>query len=112
MKHPFTIDALVLLPDHMHCIWALPQSDASFGIRWAMIKRFVTKRCGLDLHRDDWMNKSKRRRKESTIWQRRFWEHQIRDEQDYAIHMDYIHFNPVKHGYVQNVIDWQYSTFH
>ena len=77
-----------------------------------MVKRFFTKQCGLDLQRNDWMNKSKRRRKESTIWQRRFWEHQIRDECDYEIHMDYLHYNPVKHGYVKNVIDWPHSTFH
>ena len=112
MKHPFTIDAWVLLPDHLHCIWTLPPDDANFGVRWAMIKRFVTKQCALDLHREDWMNESKRQRKESTIRQRSFWEHLIRDEQDYAIHMDYIHFNPVKHGYVKSVIEWPYSTFH
>ena len=111
-NHPFVINAWVLLPDHLHCIWTLPPDDAAFGIRWAMIKRFVTKQCGPDLQRDDWMNKSKRQRKESTIWQRRFWEHQIRDERDYEIHMDYIHYNPVKHGYVKNVTDWPHSTFH
>jgi putative transposase len=60
MKHPFTIDAWALLPDHLHCIWTLPPNDSAFGIRWAMIKRFVTKRCGPDLHRDHWMNESKR----------------------------------------------------
>jgi putative transposase len=93
LKHPFTIDAWVLLPDHLHCIWTLPPNDAAFGIHWAIIKRFVTKRCGPDLHRDDWMNESKHRRNESTIMQRRFWEHLIRDESDCAIHMDYIHYN-------------------
>jgi len=85
--NPFTIDAWVLLPDHLHCIWTLPQNDANFGVRWAMIKRHVTKTCGPALYRDEWMTASKRRRKESTIWQRRFWEHQIRDEQDYEKHM-------------------------
>lgn len=109
--HPFVIDAWVLLPDHLHCIWTLPEGDADFGIRWAMIKRFVTKQCRL-LHRDDWMTASKRKRKESTLWQRRFWEHQIRDEQDYERHLDYIHFNPVNHGLVESVVDWPYSTFH
>ncbi len=77
---PFTINGWVLLPDRLHCIWTLPQDDASFGTRWAMIKRFVTKQCGPSLHRDEWMTESKRRRNEYTIWQRRFWEHQIRDE--------------------------------
>ncbi len=110
--HPFEINGWVLLPDHLHCIWTLPPDDADFGVRWAMIKRFVTKQCGSSLRREDWMNDSKRKRKESTLWQRRFWEHQIRDEQDYEAHMNYLHFNPVKHGYVKSVKDWPYSTFH
>ena len=109
--HPFTIDAWVLLPDHLHCIWTLPENDADFGIRWAMIKRFVSKQCH-SLRRDDWMTASKRKRKESTLWQRRLWEHQIRDEQDYERHIDYIHFNPVSHGLVNRVVDWPHSTFH
>lgn len=111
-NHPFVIDAWVLLPDHLHCIWTLPLNDANFGKRWVMIKRFVTKQCGPDLRRNDWMNESKWQRKECTIWQRRFWEHQIRDKRDYEIHMDYLHYNPVKHGYVKSVIDWPHSTFH
>ena len=109
---PFTIDGWVLLPDHQHCIWTLPSNDADNGKRWAMIKRFVTKQCGPLLHRDEWMNDSKRRRNESTLWQRRFWEHVIRDETDYRTHMDYLHFNPVKHGMVKYVRDWPFSTFH
>jgi putative transposase len=110
--HPFTIDGWVLLPDHLHCIWTLPVDDADFGIRWAMIKRYVTKQCNPELKRDDWMKRSKQKRKESTIWQRRFWEHQIRDDRDYENHMDYLHYNPVKHGLVAKVANWQYSTFH
>lgn len=110
--HPFTIDAWVLLPDHLHCIWTLPSHDSNFGIRWAKIKRFVTKRCGPALHRNDWMNASKQRRKESTIWQRRYWEHMIRDERDLEKHIDYIHYNPVKHNLTPHAIDWPYSTFH
>lgn len=90
----------------------IKQMVGNVGTRWAMIKRFVTKQCGLDLRREDWMNESKRRRKESTTWQRRFWEHQIRDDLDYEIHMDYLHYNPVKHGIVRNVKDWPHSTFH
>jgi putative transposase len=77
-----------------------------------MIKRFVTKQCGASLHREDWMNASKRKRKESTLWQRRFWEHQIRDERDYERYMNYLHYNPVKHKYVKAVNDWPHSTFH
>jgi putative transposase len=95
----------VLLPDHLHCIWTLPPDDAKFGKRWAMIKRFVTKQCGPDLRRNDWMNESKWQRNESTIWQRHFWEHPIRDERDC------LHYNPVKQGYVKNVKDWHHSTF-
>ena len=110
--HPFTIDAWVLLPDHLHCIWSLPPGDADFSVRWAMIKRFVSKQCGSVLRRDDWITNSKRSRKESTIWQRRFWEHQIRDERDYQAHVDYVHYNPVKHGQVKKVAEWPYSTFH
>jgi len=111
-KQPFVIDAWVLLPDHLHCIWQLPENDSDFAKRWAMIKRYVTKNCGERYYRDDWMNASKRRRKESTIWQRRYWEHLIRDEDDLNNHRDYIHYNPVKHGYVNGVVDWPYSTFH
>lgn len=111
MVCPFTIDGWVLLPDHLHCIWTLPPEDADFGKRWAMIKRFVTKRCGLALHRDEWMNDGKHRRHESTLWQRRFWEHIIRDETDYTRHMDYLHYNSVKHGLVKSVKEWPFSTF-
>jgi putative transposase len=76
--HPFTIDGWVLLPDHLHCIWTLPPDDATFSKRWAMIKRWVTKLCGPSLFREEWMSDSKRQRNESTVWQRRFWEHMIR----------------------------------
>lgn len=110
-RFPFEIDAWVLLPDHLHCIWTLPKGDADFGKRWSMIKRYVSKHC-TRLKRDDWMNESKHKRMESTVWQRRFWEHKIRDERDFEKHMDYIHFNPVKHGHVKNVSDWPCSTFH
>jgi putative transposase len=112
ITHPFTIDAWVLLPDHLLTIWILPPDDADFGIRWALIKRFVTKQCNPELKRDYWMNPSKLKRKESTFWQRRFWEHQIRSERDFQKHIDYIHYNPVKHGLVKKASDWPYSTFH
>ncbi len=109
---PFVIDAWVLLPDHLHCVWTLPDGDADFSARWMMIKRAVSLACREDYRRADLMTASKRKHRESTIWQRRFWEHQIRNEDDFARHVDYIHFNPVKHGYVQCVEDWTYSTFH
>ena len=108
---PFDIDAWVLLPDHLHCIWTLPPGDADFGKRWGLIKRHVSNHCR-DLKRDNWINESKQKRRESTLWQRRFWEHQIRDERDYKHHVDYIHFNPVKHGVVERVVDWPHSSFH
>jgi putative transposase len=111
-RHPFCIDAWVLLPDHMHAIWTLPNGDHDFSSRWAMIKRFVSTQCGANYHRPETQTNSARRRRESTIWQRRFWEHRIRDERDMEMHMDYVHFNPVRHGYVRSVAEWKYSTFH
>jgi len=109
---PFVINGWVLLPDHLHCIWTLPPDDADFSKRWAMIKRFVTKRCCPALAGDARLSASKLRRNESAIWQRRFWEHLIRDETDYMRHMDYLHYNPVKHGLANAVKNWPYSTFH
>ena len=108
---PFVIDAWVLLPDHLHCVWTLPDGDADFSTRWMKIKRAVSLVCGEEYCCADLLTASKLKHRESTIWQRRFWEHQIRDEEDYARHVDYIHFNPVKHGNVQRVEDWPYSTF-
>jgi putative transposase len=112
VTRPFTIDAWVLLPDHLHCVWTLPDGDADFSTRWKIIKKDVSLACREDYRRADWMSASKLKHRESTIWQRRFWEHQIRDENDFARHADYIHFNPVKHGHVQQANDWPYSTFH
>ncbi len=109
---PFSIDAWVLLPDHLHCIWTLPRGDSDYSVSWVMIKRYVTKHCGKDFYNNELMTQSKINRNESTIWQRRYWEHQIRDQEDYNKHVDYIHYNPVKHNLVNNVNDWQFSTFH
>ena len=77
-----------------------------------MKKRYVTKRIQDSYHHTDWMTTSKLKRKESTIWQRRFWKHQIRDAQDLSQHLDYLHYNPVKHGYANRVCNWPHSTFH
>ena len=110
--HPFGIDAWVLMPDHLHCIWTLPAGDGDFSTRWALIKSRFTRFAKPHLHRPEWVTASKRRHREGTVWQRRFWEHQIRDERDFTAHVDYIHFNPVKHGLVEQVSDWPYSTFH
>jgi putative transposase len=107
---PFNIEAWVLLPDHLHTIWTLPEKDANYGSRWAIIKRHVTRRCDHLFRTQD--TESKKKRREGGIWQRRFWEHTIRNENDFQRHMDYIHWNPVKHGYVQRLLDWPYSTLH
>jgi putative transposase len=101
---PFTIDAWVVLPEHMHAIWTLPDDDADFSQRWGRIKTGFTRRCGL-AHRSG-------HKFGSGLWQPRFWEHLIRDDADFATHMDYLHHNPVKHGWVDRVSDWPYSSFH
>jgi putative transposase len=111
-RHPFTINGWVLLPDHLHCIWTLPPKDAEFSLRWNLIKSSFSKQSKPLFHIESRMNASRRKHRESTIWQRRFWEHQIRNADEYRIYMDYIHFNPVKHGWVQQVADWPFSTFH
>lgn len=107
---PFDIDGWVLLPDHMHCVWTLPPDEADFSQRWSQIKRRVSKDCGhvYKLRGSD----AAERRGEATIWQRRFWEHRIRSDIDMQRHMDYLHYNPVKHGHVEQVSMWPYSTFH
>ena len=148
-EHPFTIDAWVLLPDHLHCIWTLPKNDHAYSVRWSMIKRLVTQRVGAhgapydvnsgfgtqDVphqcrrvrrahhmdpmqihfeHREDLpiVSASRFRRREGAIWQRRFWEHRVRNQADRNRCIDYLHWNPVKHGHVNRVVDWPYSTFH
>lgn len=109
---PFQINAWVLLPDHLHCIWTLPEVDADYAKRWGMIKRHVSKQCAHLIKDEALPGASKLKRHESSFWQRRYWEHQIRDEADLARHVDYIHWNPLKHGLVDQVSDWPYSTFH
>jgi putative transposase len=100
-KHPFAIDAIVILPDHLHTIWRLPENDRDFSLRWRLIKHYVAAGIAADTNR----------RGEKLIWQRRFWEHLIWDEGDWRRHLDYIHFNPVKHGYVSRPGDWPWSSF-
>lgn len=109
-RHPFEIDAFVLLPDHLHCIWTLPDGDMDFSKRWRLIKSYFTRGCdeGYSLDRSC----SKEKKKEQAIWQRRFWEHRIRDDGDRERHVEYIHYNPVKHGLVKSPHDWAHSSFH
>ena len=107
-ERPFHIDAWVVLPDHMHCIWTLPPGDDDFSNRWKVIKiRFVQA-----VPRTERRSRIRIAKGERGVWQRRFWEHAIRNEQDYARHIDYVHWNPVKHGFVRRVADWPYSSFH
>ena len=109
---PFTIDAWVLMPDHLHAIWTLPQNDAAYGKRWGMIKAHVSGRCEHLLERDEVRRSSRITRREADFWQRRIWEHQIRDGRDFERCVDYIHYNPVKHKLVERAGEWPYSTFH
>jgi putative transposase len=107
-ERPFHIDAWVVLPDHMHTVWTLPPGDDDFSNRWKAIKiRFVQA-----VPRTERRSGTRISRGERGVWQRRFWEHVIRDDADYQHHVDYIHVNPLKHGYVKRVADWPYSTFH
>ncbi len=106
-RAPFHIDAWVVLPDHMHCVWTLPAGDANYPARWRAIKIAFSKSLPAIEARSPVM----RARGERGIWQRRYWEHTIRDDRDYAMHVDYTHFNPVRHGYVQHPADWPFSSF-
>jgi putative transposase len=106
--HLFDIEAIVVMPDHLHAIWRLPPNDSDFAARWRLIKARFSRQLGGNEN----ISPSRLRKGERGIWQRRFWEHVIRDERDLQNHIDYIHFNPVKHGHVQHVIDWPHSSFH
>ncbi len=108
-QHPFKIDAMVVMPDHLHAIWTLPPGDANFAIRWSLIKRQVSQAARHLVNQTQSASRVKRR--EINFWQRRYWEHQIRNDADFDRHVDYAHYNPVKHGHVERVIDWPYSTF-
>ncbi len=104
---PLEIDAVVILPDHLHAIFTLPSNDVDFPGRWRHIKgQFSSSLIAAGVALDRWPNG------DLALWQRRFWEHTIRDEGDFARHVDYIHFNPVKHGLVRRVCDWPHSSFH
>lgn len=109
-RRPFTIDAWVQLPDHLHCIWTLPENDFNFGQRWSEIKHHVSYNCR-HLYEDALVSRTMVRQRVATIWQRRFWEHQMRDERDFTAHMDYVHINPVKHGHATHAGLWPRSSF-
>ena len=110
-KHPFQTVAMVVLPDHLHCVWTLPHGDDAFSRRWQWIKGEFSERWlaagGVESPR----SRSRNTRGERGVWQRRFWEHVIRDDDDLERHVDYIHFNPVKHGLARHPAEWRWSTF-
>lgn len=105
--HPFTINAIVMLPDHLHCIWQLPPGDDDCPTRWRLIKA----RFSRGVERGERVSASRQRKGERGLWRRRYWEHAIRDERDYQRHVDYIHYNPVKHGVVHAPREWPHSSF-
>ncbi|CAN7643646.1 transposase [Aquipseudomonas alcaligenes] len=109
---PFHILGWVLLPDHLHAIWKLPEGDADYSTRWKLIKRHVTRTCSAHYPRPDLWSQHRSNKGHGTLWQHRFWEHLIRDENDLHRHLDYLHGNPLKHGYVAQVADWPWSSFH
>jgi putative transposase len=109
-SHPFEIEAQVLLPDHLHAVWALPPGDSDYSTRWRLIKSHFT-RAYLQVHSTTKPDASRAAKGEQAVWQRRFWEHVIRDARDFAAHVDYIHYNPVRHKLVAAPRDWPHSTF-
>lgn len=109
--HPFEFDAVVILPDHLHAIWTLPAGDHDFSKRWSLIKRAFTQRFLAAGARESVRSTSRRRRGERSVWQRRFWDHVIRDDDDLDRHMNYIHYNPVKHGLSTCPHAWSHSSF-
>ncbi len=107
-RRPFETIAICVLPDHLHAIWSLPAEDADFSSRWSIIKSGFSRGMPRAVSRSP----SKIAKREKGIWQRRYWEHAVRDETDLQHHVDYIHYNPVKHGLVSRATDWPYSSFH
>jgi len=109
---PFTINAMVLLPDHLHTLWSLPPGDENYSARWSRIKLKFTKEWLASGGRDSAVSPGKKRERRRGVWQRRFWEHAVEDVEDFDSHFDYIHYNPVKHRYVTSPADWPGSSFH
>jgi len=107
-RHHFTIDAIVVMPDHLHCLWTLPDGDTDNATRWRLLKGHFSRSVIPTEHR----SQSRLKRRERGIWPRRFWTHWITDQEDFNRHVDYIHWNPVKHGLVQRATDWPYSSIH
>jgi putative transposase len=110
-QRPFELAAIVLMPEHLHCLWRLPEEDSDFSGRWSCIKKAFSRRWLAMGGGENMRSDSRKNHRESGIWQRRFWEHTIRDERDWIAHMNYIHYNPVKHGLAACPHLWPYSTF-
>ena len=108
LRYPFHQEAFVIMPDHLHSIWTLPPDDTDFSRRWSLIKGQFSRR----IEKSERISQSRTKRGERGIWQRRFWEHLIRDDEDFNRHVDYIHWNPIKHGWVRRAADWPHSSFH
>jgi len=110
-ERPFELVATVLLPDHLHCIWKLPDGDSDFSIRWACIKKGFSKLWIAGGGGEAEISDARHKHRECGIWQRRFWEHRIRNEDDMMRHVNYIHYNPIKHKLVRCPHEWPYSSF-
>lgn len=111
-RFPFETVAICLLPDHLHCIWSLPEGDSNYPLRWNQVKRSFSIAYRKSVSLGEQPNASRLKHREASIWQRRYWEHTIQDQGDLNNHIDYIHYNPVKHGYVGRAADWPWSSFH
>ncbi len=109
--HPFSIDAFCILPDHIHFIWTMNENDFDYSMRIGQLKRYFSRMYSDHFEVNSNLCDSRIKRGETAIWQRRFWEHTIRDNDDLSRHIEYIHFNPVKHGLVESAKDWPYSSF-
>ena len=107
-QHPFRLDAMVILPEHLHTLFTLPNYDNDFATRWMLIKSGFSRQ----LPKHETLSNSRKSKRERGIWQRRYWEHLIRNEEDFERHVHYIHYNPVKHGHVERASDWPYSSIH
>jgi Transposase and inactivated derivatives len=107
-QRPFWIEAIVILPDPLHCLWTVPPDEADFATRWRLIQSSFAHA----IASGERLSTRRQMKHERGIWQRRFWEHAIRDQRDFDAHLDYIHYNPVKHGWALRVADWPHSSFH
>ncbi|MCF6186805.1 MAG: transposase [Desulfobulbaceae bacterium] len=109
-QHPFNIDAIVILPDHIHCLWTVPEKDSDYPMRWRLIKSAFTRGCRSKYKGTP--EQSRKRKNEQAVWQRRFWEHTIQCGNDFRRHVEYIHYNPVKHRLAAFPADWPFTSFH